>query len=151
MIEVAVTDDSSVAQARRIAQAQGVAVGFTEVRAGQLAIVATELSTNLLKHGRGGKLLVGDSDAAIDLLALDRGPGMADVAKCLADAYSSTGTPGNGLGAVRRMSQVFEVASWPNMGTGVFARITRDGATPEVDNVAGLSVAKHGEQACGDA
>jgi anti-sigma regulatory factor (Ser/Thr protein kinase) len=152
MVEVPVIDDSSVAQARRVALAQAAAIGLDEVRAGQLAIVATELATNLLKHGRGGKLLVGDEPSSIDLLALDQGPGMADVVKCLADGYSSSGTPGNGLGAVRRLSQSFEVASWPGQGTGVFARILRQGATASSpDAVGGLSVAKHGEHACGDA
>jgi anti-sigma regulatory factor (Ser/Thr protein kinase) len=150
MIELAVVDDSSVAQARRAAQARGVAVAFDEVRVGQLAIVATELATNIVKHGGGGTLLVGDGEAHVDLLALDRGPGMADVAKCLADGYSSAGTLGNGLGAVRRLSQAFAVASWPGLGTGILARVVRQGAAPPTDSVGGLSVPKRGEDVCGD-
>ena len=37
-------------------------------------------------------------------MALDRGPGMADVAACLRDGYSTGGTSGNGLGAVKRLA-----------------------------------------------
>jgi anti-sigma regulatory factor (Ser/Thr protein kinase) len=152
MIELAVADDSAVAEARRKAAALGAAAGFEELRAGQLAIVATELSTNLLKHAGGGKLLIGAGESHVDLLALDRGAGMADVERCLADGYSSAGTPGNGLGAVRRMAQRFQVASWPERGTAVFARLLRNGAAPDAsDQVGAVELAKPGELVCGDA
>lgn len=152
MIEVTVADDSAVAEARRRAAELGAAAGFGELRAGQLAIVATELSTNLLKHADGGKLLIGAGEAHVDLLALDRGAGMADVERCLADGYSSAGTPGNGLGAVRRMAHRFHVASWPGRGTAVFARLLRNGAAPDAsDEVGAVEMAKAGEVVCGDA
>jgi anti-sigma regulatory factor (Ser/Thr protein kinase) len=152
MVEVAVADDSDVAEARRKAAECGAAAGFEELRAGQLAIVATELSTNLVKHADGGKLLIGAGEAHVDLLALDRSAGMADVERCLADGYSSAGTPGHGLGAVRRMSHRFHVASWPGRGTAVFARLLRNGAAPDANDLVGaVEIAKAGEQACGDA
>ncbi|NML16872.1 SpoIIE family protein phosphatase [Azohydromonas caseinilytica] len=156
MFEVLINDSSAVAEARRRAVALAVAQGFDEVRAGQLAIAATELGTNLLKHGGGGRLLVGHGPGCLALLALDRGPGMADVGACLADGFSSAGTAGNGLGAVRRLAQRFHVASWPGRGTAVFACFVRSGSPEEVgrgthdDTLAGLSVPKPGEQACGD-
>jgi anti-sigma regulatory factor (Ser/Thr protein kinase) len=155
MFEVMVNDPSAVAEARRRAVAAATALGFDDVRAGQLAIVATELGTNLLKHGGGGRLLVGNGGERIELLALDRGPGMADVAACLADGFSSTGTAGNGLGAVRRLAQTFHVASWPGKGTAVLACLPRQGETacepPGEEPVGGVCIAKPGEQACGDA
>ena len=87
--------------------------GFGEVDSGKVALVATELSTNILKHGRGGELLVGTygegGESGIELLALDKGPGIADVAACLADGYSTAGTAGKGLGAVMRQSHHFSV------------------------------------------
>ena len=151
MIDVPVVDDSAVAAARRQALAAGSAVGLDDVRRGELAIVATELATNLIKHSGGGRLLVGAREGHVDLLALDLGAGMADVERCLADGFSSAGTSGNGLGAVRRLTQAFHVASWPARGSAVFARVARQGAPPPDDAVAGLSVAKSGEQVCGDA
>lgn len=156
MFEVMVNDSSAVAEARRRAVAAAAALGFDEVRAGQLAIVATELGTNLLKHGGGGgRLLVGCGSDRVELLALDKGPGMADVAACMADGYSSAGTAGNGLGAVRRLAQSFHVASWPGKGTAVLACLSRKGEAacqPAVaESVGGVNIAKPGERACGDA
>lgn len=151
MIEVDVSDPSAVAAARRHASTVAAAVGLDELHAGQLAIVVTELSTNLVKHAGGGRLLIGDGEHHVDLLALDTGPGMADVHKCLVDGFSSAGTPGMGLGAVQRLAQALHVASWPGRGTAVFARVARRGAPPVPDTPAGLSVAKLGEETCGDA
>ncbi|WP_298231424.1 SpoIIE family protein phosphatase [uncultured Azohydromonas sp.] len=155
MFEVMVNDSSAVAEARRRAVAAAEALGFDEVRAGQLAIVATELGTNLIKHGGGGRLLVGCGSDHVELLALDKGPGMADLAACLADGYSSAGTAGNGLGAVRRLAQSFHVASWPGKGAAVLACLSRSGGPArEPDHgeaLGGVSIAKPGERACGDA
>lgn len=156
MFEVAVTEQSQVAEARRRAAAAAMAGGFDEQAAGRVALAATELATNLLKHGRGGRLLAGVDGEHVDLLALDTGPGMADVARCMADGYSTAGTPGNGLGAVRRLARTFEVLSWPSKGTAVLARLYRDEPlsltdAPAVEPVAGVVVPMPGELASGDA
>jgi anti-sigma regulatory factor (Ser/Thr protein kinase) len=152
MFAVEVSDPSQVAEARRCASGAATSSGFDAVRVGQVALVATELSTNLLKHADGGQLLVNADDARLELLALDRGNGIADLAACLADGYSTAGTRGAGLGAVRRLAQEFGVATWPGLGSAVLAIISRD-ATP-LDTSAspcGLVIAKPGEDVAGDA
>ena len=58
------------------------------------------------------------STTGIDVLALDSGPGMDDVGACMADGYSTAGTPGNGLGAVRRQCEHVHVLSWRGAGHG---------------------------------
>jgi len=152
MFSVMVSDASQVAEARQRASAAATASGFDAVRTGQVALAATELATNLIKHGGGGQLLVNADDKRMDLLALDRGAGMADIEACLADGYSTAGTRGNGLGAVRRLAHEFEVVSWPGRGTAILAAISCD-TTPS-DSPIGPSavvIAKHGEIAAGDA
>ena len=94
--------------------------------AGTVAIAATELANNLLLHAGGGELLIQTLGPTIrprvELLAIDRGPGMSDVARCLTDGYSTAGTPGTGLGAVRRLASEFDIYSAPGEGTVVMAR-----------------------------
>ena len=84
------------------------------------------LATNLLKHGSGGEILRRSFDdrdgAGIELLALDRGAGMADVERCIGDGYSTAGSPGNGLGAVMRQSDHVRIYSRPGRGTAIMAR-----------------------------
>jgi anti-sigma regulatory factor (Ser/Thr protein kinase) len=152
MFAVDVADASQVAEARRRAQSAAAESGFGEVRSGKVALAATELSTNLIKHAKGGQLLVNADDRRMELLALDRGEGMRDVDACLVDGYSTSGTLGTGLGAVRRLAQTFEVASWPGQGTAVFAEINaNDAAQPALrTGPAGVVIAKPGESASGD-
>ena len=42
--------------------------------------------------------------------------------RCLTDGYSTAGTPGTGLGAVRRLANEFDIYSAPGEGTIVMAR-----------------------------
>jgi hypothetical protein len=91
---------------------------------------------------------------SVELIALDRGPGMADVTRSLADGYSTAGSPGTGLGAIRRLADDFDIYSQPQRGTVLLARLRRK-REPLVSRCAfqacGVSVAKRGEAVCGDA
>lgn len=131
---IPVADPSRVAEARRAATRAATALGFREEAIGRLAIIASELATNILKHAGEGEVLVrrfADAEGdGVELVALDRGPGMADVARCLADGYSTVGSRGTGLGAVQRLSQSFAVFSQPGQGTVILARCTDRGPGP---------------------
>jgi hypothetical protein len=124
------------------------------------------MATNVLKHGGGGEVVVratvdAADAAAVEVLALDRGPGM-NAALCLTDGYSTTGTPGLGLGAVRRASAIFDVYSQPQKGTALMSRVTPSASSgssagrlsnaPSASafDIAGISVARRGETECGD-
>src|SRR5436309_3144918 len=76
-------------------------LGFSRTGAGNVAVVVTEAATNLVKHATAGEILLYALQCGqiggIEALALDRGPGIANVAKCLRDGYSTTGSPGTGL------------------------------------------------------
>ncbi len=132
--------------------------GFGEEDAGRVAIVATELATNLLKHAGGGVLLIGSYDDAtssgIECLALDKGPGMANVAVSTRDGHSTAGSSGTGLGAVVRGSQVADIYSAPGLGTAILARLApgrpgRPKPSPS-PSYGAVTVAMPGEEACGD-
>jgi anti-sigma regulatory factor (Ser/Thr protein kinase) len=159
MKSVGVNDQSGVAEARRAATDLAQRVGFTETDKGKLALVATELSTNLVKHGSGGEILVGtyedNESQGIEILALDKGAGMSNVAACLEDGYSSAGTAGRGLGAVIRQSHFVDIGSWPGVGTAVLARVAPESSLankpPTVPTWGGVSIPKPGEDVCGDA
>src|SRR5262245_44267285 len=158
MLAVAVNETSQVAEARREATTMAQQNGFNEGDIGRVALVVTELATNLIKHGGGGEVLVGayadKGGNGIEVLALDQGQGMANVQACLADGYSSAGTQGNGLGAVIRQSRYVDIASWPGAGTAVLARIEAGKSRPErVPSQTGwgaVSIAMPGEEVCGD-
>lgn len=158
MIALPVRDSSHVAEARLEAMQIARQHGFGESDTGRVALVATELATNLLKHGSGGEILAGpfnDKDGVgVELIALDKGRGMTNVAACLEDGYSSAGTAGKGLGAVVRQSNVVDIGSWPAVGTAVLARFVpgSSGAAPSTPKPAwgAVAVPMPGQSVCGD-
>ena len=128
---VAVIDETQVAEARRVAARCAAAVGFSEADRGTVALAATEIASNLFRHGGGGELIVrAIADASsvwppgVELLGLDKGPGMRDVALCVSDGYSTAGSQGIGLGAIARASTTFDIYSRRGIGTVVLSRIT---------------------------
>jgi anti-sigma regulatory factor (Ser/Thr protein kinase) len=155
---LSVSDSSQVGEARRLATSMAARAGFDETGRGKVALVATEIAGNLAQHAHRGELIVsgvhGGSSEGIEFLAIDKGPGIADFRRCLADGFSTAGTPGTGLGAVTRMSHEFDVHSAPGEGTVMACRIWSEPRAgdrlrpgPEVGAVC-LPLA--GETACGD-
>lgn len=124
--QVAEIDDATqVGAARRMAARLAEYAGLDDTRAGQLGLVVVELATNLFKHARQGRLFLraeGEGDSAvIDVVAVDQGPGM-DLERCFRDGFSTGGTSGTGLGAVRRVATLFDAYS-DARGSVLFARL----------------------------
>jgi anti-sigma regulatory factor (Ser/Thr protein kinase) len=152
---IPVADASQVGEARRAVASLTAQMGIDEENAGRVAIVVTELAANVARHGGGGSLLVRAiaNATAIEVIAIDKGPGMADLQRALRDGYSTGGTAGKGLGAVRRMSSEFDVYTRAGEGTAVVARMLRlrEGEAPRLPLRTGvINVAAPGETASGD-
>ena len=156
---ISVTEASQVAEGRRLALWLASTLDFSEERGGRAAIVASELATNLHKHAQGGELLfrrlanaAGEIDG-LEIVALDRGPGMPDIAMSRRDGYSTAGTLGQGLGAVDR--QADEVVTYTHTsGTVVCARLWRTSPGRHASlprfQIGAVHVAYPGEPVCGD-
>lgn len=153
---VQIGDSSQTGEVRRRAVLFAEQLGMEETERGAIAISVTELATNILKHATHGAIvgerLSKNGTQGMRIIAIDRGPGIRNIATALQDGYSTAGTAGNGLGAVRRLSTSFDIYSMPDRGTGVVAdfwpmkRIPRNGAV----QVGALSIALQGESVCGD-
>jgi anti-sigma regulatory factor (Ser/Thr protein kinase) len=153
---IVVTESSQIAQARRAVTAMAGRQGFNEEDTGRAALVAMEICSNLVKHGGGGELIAqplerGDS-RGVGLIGLDKGQGIADLARCLRDGFSTGASPGTGLGAINRMSQLFDVYSQPGHGTAVIAQLWPSGRTPRAlpIEIGAIVVPKPQEVECGD-
>lgn len=157
-VRIDVVEPSQVGAARRTATSIASALGYDEEARAAVAIAASELATNLLRHARQGQLFIQPitrpSGACIELLAVDRGPGIANVQRSLQDGFSTAGTSGTGLGAVRRLSHTFDIYSAVDAGTVVLSRLhARDtaGSPAPAYEWGGLSTCAPTEQVCGDA
>jgi anti-sigma regulatory factor (Ser/Thr protein kinase) len=157
-VVLTVDEPSKVGEARRITRTLARRLGFDETESGRVTLIATEMATNLHKHSRGGVLILrgleGRDSVGIEILALDRGPGMADVGRCMADGFSTAGSPGNGLGAIVRLSSSFDIYSSTETGTAMMVRFQRKTASGPCGGGMQLGVVNvplAGEVVCGDA
>src|SRR5215210_5759506 len=127
MLALPVTEISQVAEARRTATALAGQLALDEAGTGKLALIVTEAATNLTKHATGGEILLyalqSGQIGGVQMLALDKGPGIANAARALRDGYSTTGSPGTGLGAIERLASSFDIHSMPGTGTALLARL----------------------------
>jgi anti-sigma regulatory factor (Ser/Thr protein kinase) len=158
-LRVEVSGQSDIGECRRSAKRLTDGFRFDETGAGRVAIVTTELATNIVRHAGGGEILLQVLDDGVapefEVLAIDQGPGMRDVDACMRDGFSTGGTAGHGLGAVSRLSNVFDLHSIEGKGTVALARIARTQTSARFDEpqsiqLGAINIAVAGEIECGD-
>lgn len=124
---VPIEDITGAIEARRLVTLLAEALQFSEADVGRACLVVTEAATNIARHAGHGEMLFRrcamNAGAAIEIVALDSGPGMANVAQCMKDGFSTGGSRGVGLGAIERLSTKFDIISIPGKGTALLSRI----------------------------
>jgi anti-sigma regulatory factor (Ser/Thr protein kinase) len=151
-----VDDGGRTGEVRRAAVSLAATLRFDETQSGRVALIATEAATNLVRHGGGGDMMIRATNAGsgLEVLAIDRGPGMVDIERAMRDGYSTGGTPGTGLGAIRRLADTFDIYSRPGQGTALVAQVhaapARDASNARPIEIGVVSLPKLGERVCGD-
>ena len=161
---IVVDEKSQVGGARRAAITLGSANGLGSDALGRLALIVTEAATNIVRHAAHGAIVlraIPGEDAAVEMLALDQGPGIPNVQRAMGDGYSTAGTAGAGLGAICRLANVFDIYSPRDKGTAILARVSDLSPEPDAgatdraasldDRLGVVCVAMQGERECGDA
>lgn len=151
-------DRSYFAILKKDIHAMAISASFTEARVGELDIIVAELVSNLVKHAGGGqvwvKLIEDGGLQGIELIGVDNGPGMKDVSRMVADGVSTKNTLGQGLGAMKRLSDVFQVFSLKDWGTVILIRLFKESLPPfkkiPKEEIRSVVLPKPGETSCGD-
>jgi anti-sigma regulatory factor (Ser/Thr protein kinase) len=130
---------------------------FSEKRTAQIDIIISELTSNLIKHAGGGELLyrliLEGAEPAFEVLSIDNGPGMKDVANSSRDGVSTANTLGQGIGSILRFSNISQIYSQEGWGTvfysKVFENVEKKNAPHRVI-IRSICVCKPGELVSGD-
>lgn len=151
-------DRSYFAILKKEIHAIAVSAGFTGRKLGEIDIIVAEMVSNLVKHAGGGQLLVKLVEEGgiqgIEIISLDNGPGMTDVTRMVGDGISTKNTLGHGLGAMKRLSNLFQVYSLKDWGTVILVRVFDEDLPlfkkPSKIEIKSAILPKPGENECGD-
>ena len=125
-IRIPIRDETGIAWSVMEARKAAVAIGFDENFCQMIATAVSELANNIVKYAGRGEILmdrvIAESRVGMEVIARDRGPGIEDIQKAMADHFSSGGTLGLGLPGVKRMMDEFELISEPGKRTTVTIR-----------------------------
>lgn len=138
-------------------------IGFNNEQKGKIDIIVSELASNIVKHNViEGEILVkhvkSEDAEGIEILSVDNGPGMQDLKRMMEDGVSTYGSKGEGLGAIKRLSDDFDIYSLPGVGTFILSRVYLKSGLPasplkprkNTIEVKAVMVPKAGEILCGD-
>lgn len=151
-------DRSYFALLKKEIHALAASAGFSAKRLAELDIIVAEIVSNLAKYAGGGELLVKlvekSGNQGIEIISIDSGPGIGDLARMMQDGASTQSTLGHGLGAIKRLSDLFQVYTQKEWGTLLLVRVyneeppySQKRGEPEIRS---LVVPKPGETHCGD-
>ncbi|MES2746582.1 MAG: SpoIIE family protein phosphatase [Bdellovibrionota bacterium] len=150
---ILIQDSSAVGETRRLATRFADDLGLSTVRAGAVAIVATELASNVIKHAGSGEffLHIDHTLQHLHLIAHDQGRGMENVDQCMQAGYSTSRTAGNGLGAISRLPDDFDLYSVKDKGTTIACVFALDKSARSQPMIhGGLNLPYPGEFLSGD-
>ena len=158
-----ISDRSYMSNARREISKIASTMEFSDEQKGKIDIIISELTSNLIKHNAvNGEILVKQIEEnnckGLEIISVDNGPGMAHPQRMMEDGVSTYGSKGEGLGAIKRLSNVFDLYSQPAIGTFILSRLftkvdnTNIVLIPSKINmdVKVVMVPKAGEKVCGD-
>jgi anti-sigma regulatory factor (Ser/Thr protein kinase) len=151
-------EPSEIATARRAACDLARTLGFNETITGKVAIVITEAGTNITKYAGSGEILLRkavrhDGAVGIEILAIDKGPGIAHLSRSMQDGHSTAGSYGIGLGTMERLADQFGIYTAAGKGTAICLSFW---GKSDADFASGCDIGivclpLSGETMCGDA
>ena len=126
-MRLAVTASADLAVTRALVLRFAGAAGLDRRASAELALVASELASNMLKYAGAGEIELSTATDRVSVEARDRGPGPPSEAELFGDGISrgavrlpdqsiSTGR-GTGGGTIRRLCDRVEVLARPGGGT----------------------------------
>ncbi len=112
---IEIRDEAEVGAARRAVHDYASDIGFGETELAEIDIVVQEIGTNAATYATGGGSLCYTAPLGarpgLELFYCDKGPGIYNLDRAIRDGVSTNGSLGAGLGAIRRLSDEFDVYS----------------------------------------
>jgi len=122
-----ITNESDAANAVMLCYCFCKKLPLNEVTASEITTAFSELASNIIKYAGSGHIELSGVEtrlgqAGVEIIATDKGPGIADIELALKDSYSTGKSLGLGLPGVKRLMDEFSIESFAGKGTSITAR-----------------------------
>lgn len=121
--QIPIESDVDIIEARTAARALASEAGFYGADLVMIATAVSEVARNIIEHAGPGEVAItiinNGHRSGLEVVARDRGPGIADVPRALEDGYSTARGLGLGLPGSRRLMDEFHVDSEVGRGTTI--------------------------------
>ena len=157
----AVGDQLQISTIQLQAAALGRAHGLSGDALARLDFIVAAVSENIVRHAGSGHVILravgAHTTGWVEVLALDKGPGINDMKRAMRDSASTPGidaSPG-GLKGVKQFADDFDIYSQLGRGTAVVAHVgagvaSRDAESMIHASIGVVCVPLRGEVQCGD-
>ena len=126
MASVTISSEVDIVEARQIGREISRQLGFGLTDQARITTGISELARNILVYAGSGRVNIQIIEAngrqGIEILAEDKGPGIANLDQALTDGFSSARGLGMGLPGTKRLMDEFYIETNLGMGTQVVAR-----------------------------
>jgi len=128
-IVIHIRREQDIATARQVVKNFAQENGFSLADVTKVTTAVSELARNVYRYAGTGSVCLrrttrDHGTPGLEIVAVDRGPGISDVARVLAGGFSTyERSLGIGLAGVRRLMDEFEIRSEP--GAGTLVRVTK--------------------------
>jgi len=121
--QIRIASDVDIVEARMAARALATELGFEGADLVMIATAVSEVARNIVEYAKLGELWIAPTAnghlRGMQVVAKDRGPGIADIDRAMEDGYTTGRGLGIGLPGSRRLMDHFEIDSKVGKGTTV--------------------------------
>jgi serine/threonine-protein kinase RsbT len=132
-VRIPIATDADIVAARQFGRELAAEIGFSQTDATLIATAISEVARNITTYAGSGEILCEQIERnerqGLAVVAVDDGPGIADLDRALQDGFTTGQGMGLGLPGSKRLMDEFEIESAPGRGTRVIMRKWLPGRT----------------------
>ena len=125
-VRIPIASDSDIVAARQFGRELATEIGFSQTDTTLIATAISEVARNITTYAGSGEIVCETIERnerqGLLVVAVDKGPGIADLERALQDGFTTGQGMGLGLPGAKRLMDEFEIESSPGRGTKVVMR-----------------------------
>lgn len=125
--QISISGPQDIVSARQQGRILTQQLGCSATQATLVATAISELARNIILYAEHGEITLqrieNDSKVGLQIIAIDEGPGIPNIARAMMNGFSTSGGLGLGLSGLKHIADSFDIDSKPGQGVCVKMRM----------------------------